>query len=118
MTPAKLDLEIYQGSTYRKGFQWKIQSTDLAMDITGCQISMQIKESECSETFAIECSTANGGAVIESAIDGKWYVEILSEDTLPLNPIRYVYDMDVIFPSGDVFTVARGVIKVTEQVTI
>lgn len=118
MTPAKLDLEIYQGSTFRKGFQWKIQSTDLPMDLTGCQVKMQIRESECSETVAVECSTANGGAVIESAIDGKWYVEIASDDNLLLNPIRYVYDMDITFPSGDVFTVARGVIKVIKQVTI
>lgn len=118
MNPAKLDLEIYQGSTFRKGFQWKIQSTDLPMDLTGCQIKMQIKESACSNTAIIECSTANGGAVFESEIDAKWYVEILPEDTMLLSPIRYAYDMDVIFPSGDVYTIARGTIKVIAQVTV
>ena len=118
MNPAKLDLEIYQGSIFRKGFQWKIQSTDLPMDLTDCQIKMQIKESACSEVALIELTTTNGKIVIESAIDGKWTIEILSADTATLSPIRYVYDMDITFPSGDVFTVCRGIIKVIEDVTV
>ena len=118
MTPAKLDLTIYKGTTFRKGFQWKIQSTDLPMDLTGCTIKMQVKEGACSEVPLIELTTANGKIVIESAIDGKWIIEILSADTATLNPIRYVYDMDITFPSGDVFTVTSGIIKVIEQVTV
>lgn len=118
MNPAKLDLEIYRGSVFRKGFQWIIQSTGVAMDLTGCSIRMQIKESTCSETPLIELNTDNGRIVIVSAIDGKWTVEILPVDTATIAAIRYVYDMDITFPSGDVFTVCRGIIKVTEDVTI
>lgn len=118
MNPAKLDLEIYQGSTFRKGFQWIIQSTGIAMDLSDCSIKMQIKESTCSELPLIDLSTENGKIVIESAIDGKWIIEVLPSDTTAVDAVRYVYDMDITFPSGDVFTVCQGIVKVTEDVTV
>lgn len=118
MNPAKLDLEIYRGSVFRKGFQWIIKSTNTAMPLTDCTVKMQIKESTCSETPMIELTTENGKIEIVSAIDGKWTIEIRSEDTAMIAAIRYVYDMDITFPSGDVFTVCQGIIKVTEDGTV
>lgn len=118
MNPAKLDLCIYKGSTFRKGFQWKIQSTDLAMDLTGCVIKMQIRAYIGAPDVLLDCSTLNSKIVLSDAINGKWYLDIDAADTALLPNNILVYDMDITFPSTDVYTVSRGNVKVIEQVTV
>lgn len=118
MTPVKLDLNIYKGSTYRKGFQWKVKSTNLPMDLTGCSIKMQIKTCPSDTSAILELSTTNGAiSIADPATEGKWQIEILPEQTAGFDFSIAVYDMDVTFPSGDVFTLVCGKVIVKSEVT-
>lgn len=118
MTPTKLDLKIYKGSTYRKGFQWKIKSTDLAMDLTDCSIKMQVRACKDDTTVLLECSTANGKIALTDAVNGKWQIDLSPTDTAALTFTKAVYDLDITFPSTDVFTPIEGVVSCTSQVTV
>lgn len=117
MTPVKLDLNIYKGSTYRKGFQWKVKSTNLPMDLTGCSIKMQVRSCKTDTTVLLEASTTNGKIVLTDAANGKWQINLSPADTAALAFSKAVYDLDITFPSGDVFTPIEGVVSCTSQVT-
>jgi hypothetical protein len=117
MTPVKLDLKIYKGSTYRKGFQWKIQSTNAPMNLVGCSIKMQVKACRGDTAVLLECSTSNGKILLTDAINGKWQITLSPSDTAALTFTKAVYDLDITFPSTDVFTPIEGVISCTSQVT-
>lgn len=43
MTPAKLDLIIYRGSTFVKEITWQTGTPATAVNLTGCKIRMQIR---------------------------------------------------------------------------
>lgn len=117
MTPVKLDLNIYKGSTYRKGFQWKVQSTNAPMNLTECSIKMQVRPCKGSTTVLLEASTANSKIVLTDAVNGKWQIDLSPTDTAALSFTKAEYDIDITFPSTDVFTPVAGVVTLIEQVT-
>lgn len=116
MTPVKLNLNIYRGSTYRKGFQWKTQPDDTPMNLTGCSIKMQMKTARGGDVL-LECSTANGKITITDALNGRWQLALTPSDTLALSFSKAIYDLDITFLTTDVFTPIEGNVTVYEQVT-
>ena len=118
MKPVKKDLEVYKGNTYRKQFQWKIKDSDTAMDLTGCEIKMQIKLCSTDEVAVLELSTENARIVIsEPATDGKWTIEMTALDTAAFTFSQAVYDLDIKFPSNDVYTIIAGKVIARNEVT-
>lgn len=118
MTPVKKDFIVYKGDTWRKGFQWKVKDSDTPMDLTDCIIKMQIKLCSDDTTAVLELSTTGSGIVIsEPATDGKFTVTMLATDTAAFEFNQAVYDLEIKFPSGDVFTIIAGKIIARTEVT-
>jgi hypothetical protein len=117
MKPSKLDLDIYKGSTYRKGFQWLTSPDKTPMDLTGCSIKMQMRAFVDSSEVLYEASTSNQKITITNALEGKWTLLVSSTDSANWNFSKAVYDMDITFPNQDVYTVTEGLVSAKQQVT-
>jgi hypothetical protein len=118
MKPVKLDLEIYKGSTYRKSLQWIVSSTNTPMDITACTIKMQIRPYLGSNDVLLELSTVNGRVLIVDGLLGKWQIYLTPAETLALDFVKAVYDLDITFPSTEVHTPIQGDVTLIKQVTV
>ena len=116
MKPSKLDLDIYKGSTYRRGFQW-LTSDKTPMDLTSCEIKTQIRAYVDSPDVLYEASTQNSKITLTEPLEGKFELEISSDDSKNWVFSKAVYDLDITFPSGDVFTVVEGLVNTKGQVT-
>ncbi len=97
---ARVDIEIYEGATFRQSFQWKhgVAEEAEAVDLTGFTAKMHIRESMESETALLELDSEGGGAVInDPPTDGKYSVYIPAADTAGLcadhERIGAVYDI-------------------------
>ena len=118
MQPAKLDLEIYRGSTYNKPLQWKIGDPLLPVDITGCQIKMEIKEGKDSTTTLDTLTTANGRITIEDTVNSNFTLHFPSATTKNIATNLAVYDLDIVYPGGEpTYTIVEGLVKYSGEVT-
>lgn len=117
MKPPDLNLEIYQGSTYRKNLQWIVKSTGLPKDLTGCTVKMQMRAYLGSETVIDELSTENGKIVLTDASQGKFQIILTPAQTVLYTFSKSVYDLDITFPVGDKYTLVKGTVTLYLQVT-
>lgn len=118
MQPAKLDLEIYKGSTYSKTIQWKTGDPLLPVDITGCSVNMQIKQTTSSTDVIDTLTTANSRITIDNAAQGiiTMHFPVISTKDVTINSA--VYDLDVSYPGGEPnYTIVYGKVKYINQVT-
>jgi len=115
MEPAKLDLEIYQGSTFTKVFQWKLDGT--GVDISGATFIGQARISAPSDEVVIEFSTTEGTVTIENATDGKFKLKLEEDFTEGLDPnIDLEYDLKINL-NQDTYTLLYGEITITPTTT-
>lgn len=117
MKPSKLDIELTKGDTERRGFQWITKLNQTPMDLTDCVISLQVRAGKSSPDVLLELSTVNGLIEITDALQGKWMIEFQPPDTAAFTFNKAVYDMQVVFPSGDTYTVIEGLIIANAEVT-
>lgn len=118
MQPAKLDLEIYKGSTYTKTIQWKSGDPLLPVNITGCTVNMQIKQNTTTTDVIDTLTTANGRITIDSATEGIITMHFPSSVSKDVAINSAVYDLDVSYSSGEPnYTIVYGKVKYTNQVT-
>ena len=105
LQPARVNLYVDQGDTYRKTFTVK-NSLGLAIDLTGLSV-------ECSaKRYYNTRRNYNMTATIESAIDGKIVLEFLEQDTRALTNDRYVFAVRL-RDSTMAVTIMEGQILVT-----
>lgn len=98
MKPAKLNITVYQGSTFTKTFQWSTGNPAVPVDMTGMKIRMHLREKYSSPTTIIECTTENGRVTITDAAQGRFEVEIAASDTAAMSFKAAVYDIEVVYP--------------------
>jgi hypothetical protein len=100
----KANLLIKQGEDYSVKIQ--LQNYDL----TGHQVSSQVRKSYSSST-AKTFVTSNTGA------NGEIYLSMNNANTSSLVPGRYVYDVKITSPGGQMTRVVEGIVTVTPGVT-
>lgn len=115
MKPALIDLEVYQGSTFNKSFQW-LQGTT-PVNLTGCSIKMQMAL-DYSSTRVNEFSTQNGSIIITNDILGKFDLKIAAAISSAWVFTKYIYDIEITFPNSDVYRVIQGRVLVDKEVTV
>jgi len=115
LQPAKLDLVIYQGSTFFKRFTWKDSRTPI--DITGYTFRMQIRPSVESETILADLSSSNGDFYLEDPENGVFVLEIPHQITTEYQFDRSVYDIECIYPDGRVARILFGNVTLSREVT-
>lgn len=113
MTPAKIDLTIYQGATFRKEFVLKVNDT--VFDLTGYTARMQARERCSSDSALLTLTTENAGITIDGAA-GKITLFISATDTAAITYVTAVYDLELI--SGpEVLRFSEGRITVSKEIT-
>ena len=117
MTPAKVNLTVYQGATFKKEFQWTTTADKIPVDITGLHIRMQIREKLKDVTFVIELTTENSRIIISNPTEGRFYLILSAELTSVLLIKHGVYDIEVMFSDGFVERIIEGSVSVSPQVT-
>jgi hypothetical protein len=125
MSAASYDLYIEQGATFRFTmiYGYKDGTLDsagnanvVAYDITGCAVRMQIRARRGGEVL-ISATTSNGGIVITDPVNGKLQVTITDEATDSLTSTRAKYDLEISYPSGDVYRIIEGKVTISPNIT-
>ena len=117
MVAAQFDLEIEQGTTFAFECQWVQKGTpDTPYDITGCTIRMQIRKGQ-KEPVILEATSANGKAFIVDASLGKFGVKFTPADTNTISVNLAKYDLEIEFPSTDVYRVLQGNVITSPNIT-
>ena len=114
-------LSMEQGATFVMSFAWVMESVTTpgepgaAYDLTGCTARMQIRKSLTSSPL-VTATTENGKITIQGVL-GRVTVKLEDEDTDLLNVRTAVYDLEVEFPSGDVYRLLEGKVLISPNVT-
>lgn len=112
MTPGKLNLTCPQGSTFSKTLTYKIDNS--AVDLTGYDARLQVREFHYSEDPVINLVSGNGITLGGSA--GTIDILLSASETEELNAGNYVYDLELVV-SGTVTRLVEGNFVVTPEVT-
>jgi len=121
-----IDLQMDQGDTLVTKWQIKDQGVSPAteVDIGGAVFWFTAKNDiDDLDAAAVFQKTELNGITIDDAAAGKITVEVVPADTATLTEFLdqekdLVYDLQYKSQSGQIFTVARGRLKVKRQVTI
>ena len=116
ITPASLNMTIYQGSTFYKRFTWKENRRD-PIDITGYTFRMQIRPTRDSDEVIDEFSSASGDFYIEDATNGVFVLELSHTKTESMDFDRGVFDIECTFQDGRVSRIIQGEVCLSRGVT-
>jgi hypothetical protein len=111
----KLNLTIEQGTTFRRTLTWK-DSVGNPVNLTGYTGKMQIREKP-TDPVAIQLDSTNGGVAFNGS-QGQVLLYISAVNTTLLTLKRYVYDLELTAPGGDIIRLVQGVVKMSEEVTV
>jgi hypothetical protein len=111
LRPAQYNVKIWRNDTWGQTFA--ILSNDVAVDLTGSTIVIQVRESASSSTALLTLSTTESTITITGTSHNQ--VTLNKVVTIPAG--TYTYDMNVTFPSGVVKTYIWGTFIVQEDIT-
>lgn len=117
--PFKDSITIYQGATFDVLRTWKTGTPAVPVDLTGCTARMHVRAKQDAPTALITLTTENGGIVLGGAL-GTVRRLLTPEATAALNPADFrtaVYDLEVVFPGGQVRRLLAGGVTVSPEVT-
>jgi hypothetical protein len=110
MLPAKYDLDLYRGDTLRLQLRlWNDEDRTDPTDLDGVVASSQIRVRPDAEP-AVELTCA---VTLPNVIDAT-----LDSDLSRTLPKKGVWDLQLAFPGGDVFTPIAGKVTVKPDVTV
>jgi hypothetical protein len=110
MTPGKFDLNLYRGDSYSWTFRlWADDEKTVAVDLTGATVAAEIREKPAgTSVVALTCTITP-----PNTIDVAMPASLWTGTVLPAG----VWDLEVIYPTGEVATVVAGKVTVTADVT-
>lgn len=124
MTAGRYDMEVDQGTTFRKTITWK-DSSSTPVNLTGYTARMQVRASFTSSGTIASLTTSNGGITLGGAA-GTVALYISATDTAAFStasPSQFadafvgVYDLELVSASGDVTRLLHGDFIVNPEVT-
>lgn len=116
MSAGKYNFEIEAGATFTRTITYK-DSEDTAIDLTGADVRMQIRDSYGEGDPLVSLSSPSSGITFTSNT-GEFVITITATQTDNLNVRQGVYDIEIEYQSGTVERVLEGRVKVSPQVTL
>jgi hypothetical protein len=104
-----------QGATFQRVLTWK-DSANRPVALTGYTARMQIRETIESSTVVVSLTTENDRITL-GASDGTVTLLIPAATMTELIAKKYVYDLELISPSGIVTRLVMGDFTVRREVT-
>ncbi|MFI6819280.1 hypothetical protein ACIBG7_43315 [Nonomuraea sp. NPDC050328] len=113
MMPATpYNIAIEQGATYRTTL------TLTGRDLTGCTARMQVRESVASPAVLLELtSSPAAGITITPGPPGVIDIVITAAQTAAMTWWVGFYDLELVWPNGDVERLLKGAVTVDPEVT-
>lgn len=112
------ELSIIEGTTFSFGVTWEDSGTPRSpIDIEGCAAVFRICPATSSQALA-ECSTEDGGITI-GPDKGQLSVRLAPEKTSGTSGALWLgarYELRVSYPSGDVYSLVRGQVRLIPAV--
>jgi hypothetical protein len=115
MKPGKLNLTIYQGSTWRRVV--RLATPAGAVDLSGATVRMHARSTVAATTTLLELTEANGRALITDAAAGEITLLVSAADTALLSFTSAVYDLEIEYAGGVVERILEGAMKLSKEVT-
>jgi len=122
------DLPIDQGETFRWAFVFATRPDVegdpwVPVDLTGCTARMQVRE-KYGATVLATATTENGGIVL-GGTNGRVEVVLTAEQTDEMGVKEgssrpreaAAYDIELVFPSGDVKRLIQGAVSINPNIT-
>lgn len=116
MAAFKVKLAIDQGSTFRKHLLWKVGTSQVPANLTGCTARMQIRSEVASPDVLLTLTTENGGITL-GGVTGTIDLYISASATTNITWEEAVYDIEFVFPNGDVQRKIYGAVAVSLEIT-
>ena len=124
ITPARIDLTIYQGATYWQEWTW-LDSNQDPIDLSNYIGRMQIREDVESATVLMEILSTGaadkkiyiGGKVAADPTLGIYGVWISAALTAAIDFESGVYDLELEDQNGFVRRIQEGKVKISPEVT-
>jgi hypothetical protein len=110
MNPGVYNLDIYRGDTKRMQFVlWSDAARTVPTDLTGATASATIRDKALSGAYelALDCTITLPNLINTT----------LTADQSRTLPAVGVWDLQLSYPSGDIYTPLRGAVIVTQDVT-
>jgi hypothetical protein len=109
MNPGSGNLDIYRGDTKRWQFKlWSDLKRTVPADLSGAIATATIRDKAVGGTFQLLLTCTVSSNIIDMSLTAT------QSRTLPATG---VWDLQLTYPSGDIFTVLRGNVIVTQDVT-
>jgi hypothetical protein len=108
-----LNFSTKRGDTFAV-VPFQINKDGLPLNLTGAIIRMQLRKSPGGTIYLNLTSVSNLGITITNGLNGAFKI---NEMILNLEPNVYLYDIEIIFPSGEVKTWISGQVTVINDIT-
>lgn len=103
------DIQVVAGTTHAFTVTWSDNTPEQkGIDLTGCSAIFQVRS---AGKLLVNCTTQNTGIKIDSPTTGLMSIRIGPEQTNDHTVFQWEkaeYELQVTFPSGDVYSVLRG----------
>lgn len=109
------ELNINQGANLSLEIALKNQD-QTPLNLTGYVARMQLRTSYVSPSFALELTTENGRLLL-TPLTGIITLSLSATTTAALAAKKYVYDLEIVSPTGFVTRVLQGEAIVSPEVT-
>jgi hypothetical protein len=110
MTPGTANLDIYRGDTKRWQFKlWKDTAKTQPTDLTGVAVTATIRDEAIGGSFELPLTCT---VTLPNIVD-----MVLTADQSRSLPAVGVWDLQLNYASGDIFTPLKGAVVVTQDVT-
>lgn len=116
MTPSNYNFtDQYFGDTFDGvTFELKYLNTEEPIDLTGCTINMEFRYGKDGALLQRRLSTQTGEIIIEDEVNG---IVKMNNFMVDWPPRVYIYDMEFVYPNGEVKTYLKGSMKVYPDIT-
>lgn len=111
LRPAQYNVQLWRNDTWSQTFA--IFANDVAVNLTGCTITIQVRKTATATSIDLTLSTADSSITIAGVSSN----QITLNKKVTIAAGSYLYDMNVVFPSGEVKTYVWGTFFVQEDIT-
>lgn len=116
MAAFKVRLSIVQGEDFHKRFTWQAGTPAAPVDLTGCSARMQVRSQVDSPNVLLALHTDDGSLTLGGAA-GTVDMDLGNAATAAITWPAAVYDLEIVFPSGQVRRLLKGQVAVDREVT-
>lgn len=101
-----------KGDTF-KGCRFTLKVNDIPLDLTNCQIRMHLRTNPLHSN-KYELSTSNNKITIIDAANGIFEIP---QQIIDIPAGNYYYDIEILFPNGNVKTYINGHFEIIQDIT-